>query len=63
MSKYKIENDEVRKYFYEEYAKINIQVVPGHWPNFKTKKEVDKWIECMKKLEKEFLDENWEVEE
>lgn len=62
MSKHIIENDEVRKYFHEEYAKINIQVVPGHWPNFKTKEEVDKWIKCMKKLEEHF-DELWEMEE
>lgn len=62
MSKYIIENDEVRKYFHQEYAKINIQVVPGHYPNFKTKEEVDKLIEHMKNLEKDF-DELWEEEE
>lgn len=52
MSKYIIEDDEVREYFHEEYAKINVKVVPGHWPNFKSKEEVDRWIEHMKKLEK-----------
>lgn len=56
MSKYIIENDEVRKYFYEEYQKINVRVTPGHYPNFKTKDEVDKWIDFMKKVEDNFRD-------
>lgn len=54
MVRYKIENEEVRKYFHEEYNKINVRVVPGHWPNFKTKDEVDEWICHMKKLESEW---------
>lgn len=54
-----IQNDEVRKYFHEEYAKISIQVVPGHWPDFTSKKEVDEWIKHMKKLEENW-DELWE---
>ncbi len=62
MGKYIIKNDEVRKYFHEQYAKINIQVVPGHWPNFQTKEEVDKWIKHMKKLE-EHWEELWEDKE
>ena len=54
MVRYKIENEEVRKYFHEEYNKINVKVVPGHWPNFNTKDEVDEWIYHMKKLESEW---------
>lgn len=37
--------DEVMEYFQKWYAKSDIRVVPGHWPNFKTKAEVDKWFE------------------
>lgn len=36
--------DDVRKYFEEQYKKSKIRVVPGHWPDFKSKKEVDEWI-------------------
>ena len=36
--------DDVMVYFYEEYQKQDIRVVAGHWPEFKTKKEVDDWI-------------------
>lgn len=37
--------DEIYKYFLEKYNKCRIKVVPGHWPDFKTREEVDKWIE------------------
>lgn len=56
LSKYIIENDEVREYFHQEYKNINVEVVPGHWPNFKTKEEVDKWIQFMTKVEKSIHD-------
>lgn len=35
---------EVETYFLKEYEQCPIKVVPGHWPDFKTKEEVDKWI-------------------
>lgn len=56
MSKYHIEDDEVRKYFHQEYSRANFRVVPGHWPNFKTKEEVDDWFELMVKLGKDLLE-------
>lgn len=45
---------EVEQYFYEKYKKSKIKVVPGHWPNFKTKEEVDKWFKFLKITEKWF---------
>lgn len=56
MSDYIIKDDDVREYFHQEYSKINVRVVPGHWPDFKTIKEVDRWIQHMKKLEDSFDD-------
>lgn len=50
-NQYIIKNDEARKYFYEEYKKIDINVTPGHFPNFKTIEEVDKWISFMEKVQ------------
>lgn len=38
---------EVEDYFFEQYQKQNFQVVPGHWPDFETKKDVDDWISMM----------------
>lgn len=49
-----IQDDDVREYFYQEYAKSNIKVTPGHWPNFKSRKEVDEWINHLQKLESMF---------
>ena len=37
--------DEVYKYFIEKYKDCKVRVVPGHWPDFKTQDEVDKWID------------------
>ncbi len=51
--------EEARKYFIEEYQKQNFRVVPGHWPDFATKEEVDKWIDMQKKMlaaAREFFD-------
>ena len=42
--------DEVWKYFLERYRKCDFRVVPGHWPDFKSKEDVDKWIQFMEKL-------------
>jgi L-arabinose isomerase len=38
-------NQEIETYFAEQYKKAKFTVVPGHWPDFKSKEEVDKWIE------------------
>jgi len=37
----RIANSEVAAYFYEKYEKASFRVVSGHWPDFKTKEEVD----------------------
>ena len=42
--------DEVWKYFFEQYRKCDFRVVPYHWPDFKSKEDVDKWIQFMEKL-------------
>jgi len=41
---------DVMAYFLEKYEKANFRVVPGHWPNFKTKEEVDEYIDANEKL-------------
>ncbi|HAQ41551.1 MAG TPA: hypothetical protein DCM73_12465 [Clostridiales bacterium] len=46
---------EIEKYFVERYKKCGVRVVPGHWPEMKTKEDVDRWIELLKKSE-EMLD-------
>lgn len=48
--------EEIQKYFFEQYQKASFRVVPGHWPNFKTKEDVDKWIKQMEKLINELFD-------
>lgn len=35
---------EIEEYFVLKYKDANFRVVPGHWPDFKTKEEVDEWI-------------------
>jgi len=42
--------DAVWKYFWEKYRKCDFRVVPGHWPDFKSKEDVDKWIQSHEKL-------------
>lgn len=37
-------SDEVFEYFMERYKTAKFRVVPGHWPNFKSKEQVDKWF-------------------
>ena len=39
---------DVELYFLERYKKADFRVVPGHWPDFKTRAEADEWIEEMK---------------
>ena len=48
---YVIEDAEIRKYFEDRYKELKIRVTPRHYPNFKTKKEVDRWIEELRLME------------
>ena len=54
--------DEVWKYSLEQYRKCDFRVTPGHWPDFKSKEDVDKWIQFMEKLS-DFEDEPEEKDE
>ena len=42
--------DDVSQYFCEQYRKCDFRVVPYHWPDFKSKEDVDKWILSNEKL-------------
>ncbi|MCK9470703.1 MAG: hypothetical protein M0Q88_02990 [Bacilli bacterium] len=46
----RIKREEARLYFIEEYQKQDFRVVPGHWPDFATKEDVDKWIDFQNKV-------------
>lgn len=35
---------EIEEYFFRQYEKASFRVVPGHWPTFKSKEEVDRWL-------------------
>lgn len=48
--KNRAEREEARKYFFEEYQKQDFRVFPGHWPDFASKEEVDKWIDMQNKM-------------
>ena len=54
MKKEKQKHDEVMAYFFERYEKANFRVVPGHWPDFKTKEEVDDYIDTIEKMMEAF---------
>lgn len=41
---------DVMAYFFEKYEKANFSVVPGHWPDFKTKEEVDEYMDANEKI-------------
>lgn len=43
---------EIEKYFIEQYMKQYVRVLPGHWPDFKSKKEVDEWIYLINRVMK-----------
>ena len=47
-------HDEVTAYFFERYEKASFTVVPGHWPDFKTKEEVDEYIDAIEKIMEAF---------
>lgn len=40
-------DSDVEQYFLEQYTALGLKVVPGHWPDFKTREEVDLFIEDM----------------
>lgn len=42
--------NEVQKYFLAKYQKAGFRVVPGHWPDFESKEQVDEWIHGMEGL-------------
>lgn len=42
--------NEIFEYFKIKYKESNITVVPGHWPDFKSKEEIDKWIKIMESM-------------
>ena len=54
--------DEVWKYFLERYKKCDFRVVPGHWPDFKSKEDVDKWIQSNEKLSDAIFEDESEEE-
>lgn len=41
---------DIQEYFSEKYKGASFRVVPGHWPNFQSKEEVDRWIDNMEAL-------------
>ena len=54
--------DEVWKYFWEKYRKCDFRVVPYHWPDFKSKEDVDKWIQSNEKLSDAIFEDESEEE-
>lgn len=42
--------EEVWDYFSQKYEESPVRVVWGHWPDFKSEKEVDEWIDAMEKV-------------
>ena len=53
MKKKDQKRDEVMAYL-ERYEKSSFRVVPGHWPDFKTKEEVDEYIDVTEKIMEAF---------
>lgn len=37
----------VMEYFFERYNNAGFRVVPGHWPEFQYREEIDEWIDVM----------------
>lgn len=54
MKKESQKHDEVTAYFFERYEKASFRVVPGHWPDFQTKEEVDEYIDATEKIMEAF---------
>lgn len=40
-------DEEVYNYFLDRYYDQEIRVAAGHWPKFRTKEEIDTWLECL----------------
>lgn len=38
-------NGDLKKYFFTRYQAANFRVIPGQWPDFKSKEEIDEWLE------------------
>lgn len=45
MKNHLIKDEEIREYFEDRCKELNIRITPGYYPNFKSKKQVEKWIE------------------
>jgi len=41
---------DVKEYFQQQYNDSGIRVVPGHWPDFKSREQVDQWITLIKSM-------------
>lgn len=52
---------EIETYFWDKYNRQDIRVVHGHWPDFKTKEDVDKWLIFINKVFDDFSDDHIEV--
>jgi hypothetical protein len=53
--------NEIMEYFKKRYAESDIRVVPGHWPQFETKAQVDEWFKQKNMLSK-YIDYLWSVD-
>lgn len=42
--------NEILKYFLSKCKENDIKVVPGHYPDFKDKEAVNKWISIIKSM-------------
>lgn len=42
---------DIQDYFYQQYAKSTVKVVPGHWPDFQSKEDVDRWIDGLNEMD------------
>lgn len=47
--------DEVKEYFNQRYKESEVKVVPGHWPKFKTKEQVDLWFSLLNSMVEEAI--------
>lgn len=47
---------ELLEYFLNQCKKNDIRIVPGHHPDFKNKSEIDKWINIMLSMFKDYCE-------
>ena len=45
---------EIEEYFFEKYKNVGFRLVPGHWPDFKSREEVDEWIKSTEAITRAF---------